>query len=80
MVQQKNDLIRLGNWGVAAVYEAGLDEYVAAELDGIYEELGLRHATWIMEVDDGRRRIVVFPSNVLQVEAPAPQQVFPPFF
>jgi len=47
--------------GVATVEEEGVDEVSSVVLDDIYEALGFERVPWLIEEDNGKRRVVKFP-------------------
>jgi len=47
--------------GVATVEEDGVDEVSSIVLDDIYALLGLKDAPWLIEIDEGGRKVVKFP-------------------
>ena len=64
--------VRLGRrGGTIAVCEAVESEEAAESLLRFYKSFGLAEARWIREVDVGKVKIVVFPTNIVPVDKPA---------
>jgi len=47
--------------GVATVEEDVVDEVSSIVLGDIYGALGLERAPWLIEIDEGERKVVKFP-------------------